>query len=107
MDKKYIIPVLVALINIGVFALMFGAMGYFELMGADQSYFDEGTVNNIGYINSALGLLGLKIDPIAPHRITTVMFSVCLGIAFVTSYFAIVIANRKSLTECEVTDLVS
>ncbi len=107
MDKKYIIPVLVALINIAVFGTMFLAMGYFELMGADPAYFDEGTVNNIAHINAVLGLLGVKVDPLAPHKVTTLMFSICLGIAFVTSYFSIVIANRKSLEECEVTDLVS
>ncbi len=107
MDKKYIIPVFVALLNIGLFGAMFLAMNYFEFIGADNHFFDDGSLNNIKILQSFLGSTGLDLDPTKPHRITTLMWALCLGISFIASFFAIVVANRKSLEECEVTDPVA
>ncbi|MCE2928639.1 MAG: hypothetical protein LW817_03295 [Candidatus Caenarcaniphilales bacterium] len=102
-DMYFYFAILVALANLGVFSLLFGAMWYFELLGADPLYFDDGTINNLKLINSVITFFGFKIDPSQPHKISTLMWSAALGFAFVSSFFAIVVANRRPNTEYEVT----
>ncbi|MDA1021708.1 MAG: hypothetical protein O2962_09220 [Cyanobacteria bacterium] len=94
----------VALANIAVFGLMFTLMGYFELMGADQAYFDAGTIQNIKYINMMTEPLGLTIDPASQAKVTTVWYAACLGIALAFSGLSIMIANRRSDEFYEVTN---
>ncbi len=101
-----IIAGLIALTNLAVFGAMFGAMGYFELMGADKSYFDAGSLNNIAIINNIIGLVGLHIDPMSHPQITTLKYAICYGIALVVSGFSIFIACRKPSVSYEVSDPV-
>jgi len=100
----FFFALLIALANLGLFTAMFVAMGYYELIGADPSYFDEGTLNNIKIINSITDKFGLHIDPTKPHKISTLGFAFCLGFALVSSGFAITIANRQKNEVYEVTD---
>lgn len=104
--NSLILPFLVALANIGLFGALFGAMWYFELMGADPDYFDAGTVQNLKYINMITSKFGVNIDPLADPKVTTLGYALCLGLALVSTWFAIVIANRKSLEQVEITDPV-
>lgn len=97
------LAIIIALLNLGFFAAMFALMHYFELLGADPAYFDEGTFNNLKIINTVLNTLGLEIDPVAQKKISTLGYSICLGLALVSSFFAIVIANRKPLEDYEIT----
>ena len=92
------LAILIAVANLAFFGGMFAAMHYFELLGADPSYFDEGTFNNLKMINSILGSVGFEIDPASQEKISTLGYSVCLGLALVSSFFAIVISNRKPLS---------
>ena len=55
-DPRFLIAIAVAVLNLGLFGIMFGLMGYFELIGADQSFFDEGTRNNLKIINIIITL---------------------------------------------------
>lgn len=110
MDKKekdcsivFAIQLLIALANLGLFGLMFLAMGYYELIGADPAYFDEGTINNLKLINSVTNLVGIEIDPTKPHRVSTLGWAIALGIALLSSFFCIVIANRKPMEAYETT----
>ncbi|MCH2226355.1 MAG: hypothetical protein MK033_01150 [Candidatus Caenarcaniphilales bacterium] len=97
------LAILIALVNLAFFGGMFTLMHYFELLGADPAYFDEGTFNNLKMINTVLGTLGFEIDPVAQKKISTLGYSICLGLALVSSFFAIVIANRKPLENYEIT----
>lgn len=103
-DKVFYVQLLIALANLGLFAAVFGLMGYFELIGSDPSYYDDGTLNNIKIINSITGLLGVKMDPAQPHRISTLMWATLLGVSLISSFFAIVISNRKPIEAYEVTE---
>jgi len=102
-NNVLVIQIAVAVLNLALFALMFTLMGYFELIGADPSYFDEGTRNNLKIINSILGVLGINLDADAPRKITTLSYAVCLGFALCSTFFAIFIGNRKAVEEYEVT----
>ena len=83
---------------------MFFLMNYFELIGADPEYFDSGTVQNLKYINMVSGLFGLDIDPTHPHKISTLLYSLCLGFALISTFFAIVICNKRPSEAYEVTE---
>ena len=83
---------------------MFMAMNYFELMGADPAYFDDGTVQNLKYINMVSGLFGVEINPGDQEKISTVFWGLCLGFALVSTFFSIVIANRRPSEAYEVTE---
>ncbi len=98
------IQILLALANLAIFGAAFMVMNYFELMGADPVYFDEGTINNIKYINNVLGLVGMHVDPTVQHKVSTVHYAVCLGIAFAISGVTIMFANRRSNEIYEVTE---
>lgn len=98
------IALIIALANVGFFGLMFGAMGYFELVGADTSYFDDGSNNNLKMINSVLGIFGLSIDPFADPEVNTRGYSICFGLFMVSSFVAMTIAGRKSRSHYELTD---
>ncbi len=102
-DTWFYIAILVAVLNLAFFGLMFTLMGYFELVGADQSYFDQGTKNNLQLINSILGILGISIDADSPRKISTLGYSICLGFALCTTFIAIVIGNRRPVEDYEVT----
>lgn len=102
-DTWFYIAILVAVLNLGFFALMFALMGYFELIGADQSYFDQGTKNNLELINSVLGIFGITIDADSPRKISTLAYSICLGFALCSTFIAIVIGNRRPVEDYEVT----
>ncbi len=104
MGFKELFPFALALANIGFFGLMFIGAHYFELMGADPMYFDDGTHNNIAYINILTGLFGFEIDPLVQKKISTVYWSLCIGLGLMSTWFTIVFANRKSLHEVEVTE---
>jgi hypothetical protein len=106
-DDLMILPYLVALANLGLFGLLFGAMWFFELMGADPDYFDKGTLQNLQYINLVSSKFGFHIDPAQDPHVSTLGFSICLGLALVSSWFCIVMANRKSLDQVETTDLAT
>lgn len=99
----FFIPLAIAMFNLAFFGFMFFLMNYFELIGADPAYFDEGTVQNLEYINSVTGLFGIDVDPTKPHKVTTLLYSACLGFALISTFFAIVIANKRPSTEYEVT----
>ncbi len=101
-----IIGLLIALANLAVFGAMFTLMGYFELMGADKSYFDEGSLNNISIMNKVLGLFGLNIDPLSTQKISTLKYALCYGVALLSTGLSIFIATRKAKTEYEVSDAV-
>jgi heme/copper-type cytochrome/quinol oxidase subunit 3 len=101
-----IIGALIALANLALFGLMFTLMAYYELMGADKAYFDEGSINNIKYLNMLTGLFGLHIDPMSQPQITTLGYAVCYGIALVAAGLSIFIACRKPSTSYEVSDPV-
>ncbi len=103
-DIGITIQILVALANIAIFGALFMVMNYFELMGADPAYFDEGTINNIRYINNVIGLLGLHVDPTVQHKVSTLHYAVAFGIAFAMSGLTIMVANRRSDEFYEVTD---
>ena len=98
------LAILIALLNLAFFGGMFTLMHYFELMGADPAYFDQGTINNLKMINTLMGNLGLEIDPNSQKKISTLGYSLCLGLALISSFFAIVISNRQSLEAYEVTE---
>ncbi len=98
------IQILFALANIAIFGALFMVMNYFELMGADPTYFDEGTINNIRYINNVIGLFGLHVDPTVQHKVSTLHYAVAFGIAFAMSGLTIMISNRRSDKFYEVTD---
>lgn len=109
MKNLTLLQIGVALANIAVFGLMFTLMGYFELMGADSTYFDDGTWNNIEIITNVLKFMHL--DGIVPvpveHTVTkvsTVWYAACLGIALAFSGLSIMIANRRSDEFYEVTN---
>lgn len=101
-----IIGALIAVANLALFGLMFTLMGYYELMGADKAYFDEGSVNNIKYINMVTGLFGFTVDPMSQPQITTLSYAVCYGIALAAAGLSIFIACRKPSTSYEVSDPV-
>lgn len=103
LDIVFALQLLIALANLALFGLMFIGMGYFELIGSDPAYFDEGTLNNLRYINMATQPFGLTIDPTQPHKITTLAWAVCLGVALVSSFFCIVVANRRPSEAYETT----
>ncbi len=106
-DNNFIIIAsLVALANLAVFGLMFTLMGYFELLGADKSYFDEGSLNNIQIINSLTQVFGFKIDPMQHIKISTLAYSVCYGVALLSTGLSIFIATRKAKEQYEVSDCV-
>jgi hypothetical protein len=102
-DLGFLIAIAVAVLNLGLFGIMFGLMGYFELIGADQSFFDEGTRNNLKIINSILQFTGITIDADTPRKVSTLGYSICLGVALTSTFFAIVIGNRRPVEEYEVT----
>ncbi len=104
LDIGITIQILVALANIAIFGALFMVMNYFELMGADPAYFDEGTINNIRYINNVIGMFGLHVDPTAQHKVSTLHYAVAFGIAFAMSGLTIMVANRRSDEFYEVTD---
>lgn len=101
---SFYIPLSIALFNLAFFGFMFFLMNYFELIGSDPAYFDEGTIQNVKYINMASGLFGIEIDPSQPHKISTLLYSLCLGFALISTFFAIVIANKKPSEGYEVTE---
>ncbi len=101
-----IIGGLIALANLAFFGLMFKLMAYYELMGADKSYFDEGSINNIKYINMVTGLFGFTVDPMSQPEITTLSYAVCYGLALVVAGLSIFIACRKPSESYEVSDPV-
>lgn len=101
-----IIAGLIALANLAFFGLMFTLMNYFELMGADKSYFDDGSVNNINIINTILALLGQKLDPMSQEKISTLQYSLAYGVALIVSGLSIFIACRKPSEDYEVSDAV-
>ncbi len=99
-----IIPILIALANLGVFGTLFLAMGYFELIGSDAAYFDQGTYNNLKIINSVLSVFGFSINPEADLEVTTRGYAICYGLALISASFAITFALRPSRDDCELTD---
>ena len=101
---SFYIPLAIALGNVALFGLMFFAMNYFELIGADPAYFDDGTIQNLKYINAVSGIFGIEIDPTQPHKISTLMYALCLGVALVSTAFAIMLANRRPSEAYEVTE---
>lgn len=103
-DKVFYVQLLIALGNLALFGLIFGLMGYVELIGSDAAYYDAGTLNNIKLINMVTGLAGIEFDPSKAHKVSTLMWSALLGVALISSYFAIVIGNRKPIDEYEVTE---
>lgn len=105
-DKLFILQLLIALGSLGFFSLMFVAMHYYELIGSDNVYFDEGTIQNLKYINMLTSKFGLDIDPAKPHKITTLGYSICMGLALFVSGGAIMLANRRGDEVYETTDAV-
>lgn len=103
-DKVFYVQLLIALANLAVFALAFTLMGYYELIGSDPAYYDQGTWNNINLINSVTGLLGFEIDPTDTKKVSTLMWATLLGVSLISSFFAIVIGNRKPQEAYEVTE---
>lgn len=97
------LALLIALLNLLFFGAVFALMWYFELLGADSSFFDEGSLQNITLINQILSKIGFQIDPSSPREISTLMWSACLGLVFVSSCISILIANKKSSQTYEVT----
>ena len=100
---SFFIPLGVALFNLAFFGFMFFLMNYFELIGSDPEYFDSGTIQNLKYINMITNFVGIKIDPTQPHKISTLLYSACLGFAMISTFFAIVVANKKPSEAYEVT----
>ena len=108
----FVIPLLIALGNIALFGLLFVIMHYFELVGADPTYFDDGTHTNMGYINAVVGFIGkilglnnLEVPtPNESTKVSTLMYGACLGVAFISSFFAIAFANRRPDEAYEVTE---
>lgn len=103
-DRVFYIQLLIALGNLALFGLIFGLMGYFELIGSDPAYYDQGTLNNIEMINSITGIFGFEINAAESHRVSTLMWAALLGVALISSFFSIVIGNRKPIEEYEVTE---
>jgi hypothetical protein len=101
--KSFYIPLFVALFNLAFFGFMFFLMNYFELIGTDTSYFDEGTLQNLKYINAISGLFGIEIDPSNQDRISTLLWGLCLGFSLISTFFAIVVANKRPSEGYEVT----
>lgn len=99
------LSLLVAVVNVLVFGLLFTLMNYYELLGADTSYFDEGSLNNIAIINKILSPLGLTIDPNKIGPVSTVKYALFFGIALLSSFVSITIANRQADEYYEVTEL--
>lgn len=102
--KSFYIPLGIALFNLAFFGFMFMLMNYFELMGSDPAYFDDGTISNLKIINTVTNFLGIEIDPAKQEKISTLMYSLCLGFALISTFFAIVIANKRPSEGYEVTD---
>lgn len=100
----FYVPLSIALFNLAFFGFMFFLMNYFELIGSDPAYFDDGTLQNLKYINMLSGLFGIEIDPSKPHKISTLMYSLCLGFALISTFFAIVISNKRPSEGYEVTE---
>lgn len=103
-NTSFYIGLGVALINLAFFGLMFFLMNYFELIGSDPAYFDDGTIQNLKYINMVSGIVGINIDPTEPHKVSTLLYSLCLGFALISTFFAIVIANKRPMEAYEVTE---
>jgi hypothetical protein len=101
---SFYIPLAIALFNLAFFGFMFFLMNYFELIGSDPAYFDEGTIQNLKYINMVSGLFGIDVDPTKSHKISTLLYSLCLGFALISTFFAIVISNKKPVEGYEVTE---
>lgn len=95
-DIVFAAQLLIALANLALFGALFTAMWYFELIGADPAYFDEGTINNLKLINSITNPFGFVIDPTQPHKISTLMWAIALGFALVSSAVSIMISNRRA-----------
>lgn len=100
---SFYLPLGVALFNLAFFGFMFFLMNYFELIGSDPSYYDEGTLQNIKYINMVTNLVGIEIDPTKSHKVSTLLYSACLGFALISTFFAIVVANKRPSEAYEVT----
>lgn len=103
-DSVFILQVLIALGSVAVFGALFMLMGYFELMGADPEYFDQGTYNNINHINAVVSHFGFQIDPNQIKKISTLKYAIALGGAFLVSSIAIMISNRRSNDIYEITE---
>lgn len=94
----------IAFLNFLLFGAMFVLMHYFELVGSDTAYFDDGSYNNLNMINAVLGSFGLRVDPKASPEITTAGYSICYGVFLLSTFFAILVVGRKSAGEVEITD---
>jgi hypothetical protein len=106
-DDLYIkIAILIAVLNLLFFGAMFMLMNYYELVGADPAYFDQGTENNVRLIDSILKIFNLSVAPWPPERISTIKYGLCLGAALVSTFLAVIIAGRKTKQESETTDPV-
>ena len=104
-DKVFYIQLLIALANLALFGLAFALMGYFELIGSDPTYYDDRTYATIKMINNLLlDRIGHHFDPHHVHKVNTLLWAALLGCSLVSSFFAIVIGNRKPIEEYEVTE---
>lgn len=99
-----VIGILLALGNLAVFGALFVAMHYFELMGADPAFFDEGTKQNLEYINMITNNFGVTIDPSKQEKVSTLAYAACYGVALLATGFTFLVAGRKANEELEITD---
>lgn len=95
-NDAQILALVVAFLNLIFFLAMFGLMQYFELLGSDPTYFDSGTLQNLKYINMVTEKLGIEIDPTKPHKVTTLFYALCFGVALISTFFAFIVAKRKN-----------
>lgn len=98
------IALLIATLNALFFGAMFVLMHYYELIGSDVAFFDDGSLNNLKIINSVLGALGINLDPSGSPEVTTKGYGICLGASLLLTWVAVTIANRAPREEYEVTD---
>ncbi|MBT6843951.1 MAG: hypothetical protein HOA17_09215 [Candidatus Melainabacteria bacterium] len=109
MKNLTLLQIGVALANLGVFGLLFLLMNYFELMGADTAYFDDGSWNNVRILQFVLEKLHLRdIVPVPVEgvvtKVSTLWYAACYGFAFAFAGLSIMIANRRSDEFYEVTN---
>jgi hypothetical protein len=105
MFNKNNLVLIVAIANVLVFGVLFTLMNYYELLGADTSYFDEGSLNNIAIINKVLTPLSLAIDPNKLGTVSTLKYALFFGLAMLSTFVSIVVANRREDEYYEVTEL--
>lgn len=99
-----IFRIFIASLNLIVFGVLFAYMHFYELLGADPEYFDEGTKATLNFINQITKNFGIYVDPFSNPKISTLGYSYILGWLLISSGLAYLIADRESLDSVEVTE---